>query len=300
MADPETPHIDPANPPIVVAVDGSAISYQAVEWAAVDAEMRHCPLHIITSQAFPTGYGFGAALGEPEMEWLRSDAQRVLAEASRIAHNAVPGDTIAVTTELTFDLIIPTMIDRSREARMVAVGNRGRGAIGRAVLGSVSTSLTRHAHCPVAVVHGSSQADAVSARKPVVVGVDGSTNSMSAIELAFEEASCRKVSLIAVHAWSDTTGYDLPVHGWGEIRTSEEMMLAESLAGFGERCPEVPVERIVVCDRPVRSILEYADGAQLVVVGSHGRGGFAGMTLGSTSTAVLHAAECPVIVVRER
>ncbi|GAB2727927.1 universal stress protein [Nocardia thraciensis] len=300
MADPQTPRIDPADAPIVAAVDGSAISYQAVEWAAVDAELRHCPLHIVTSQAFPTGYGFGATLGEREMEWLRSDAERVLTEASRIAHNAVPGDTIAVTTELTFELIIPTMIDRSRAARMVVVGNRGRGAIGRAVLGSVSTSLTRHAHCPVAMVHGSSRTDAISARQPVVVGVDGSADSMSAIELAFEEASRRKVPLIAVHAWSDTPGYGLPVHGWEEIRTAEEIMLAESMAGFGERYPEVPVERIVVCDRPVRSILDYADGAQLVVVGSRGRGGFAGMTLGSTSTAVLHAAECPVIVVRER
>ncbi|RDI55250.1 universal stress protein [Nocardia mexicana] len=300
MVDSETPRIDPVDAPILVAVDGSAISYQAVAWAAVDAELRRCPLHLITSSAFPTGYGFGAALGESEVEWLREDARRILTEASRIAHDAVPGDTISVTTELTFDLIIPTMIDRSRTARMIVVGNRGRGAIGRAVLGSVSTALSRHARCPVAVVHGSSQADAVSARKPIVVGVDGSSNSMPAVELAFEEASRRKVALIAVHAWSDTTGYDLPVHGWEEIRTSEEIQLAESLAGFGERYPDVPVERIVVCDRPVRSILDYADGAQLVVLGSHGRGGFAGMMLGSTSTAVLHAAECPVIVVRER
>ncbi|RDI51139.1 universal stress protein [Nocardia mexicana] len=300
MAESATPAFDPSNPPIVTAVDGSAISYQAVAWAAIDAELRCCPLHIVTSCALPAGYGFGGGLGEREVEWVRDDAQRVLTEATRIAHDAVQGDTISITTELTFELIIPTMIDRSRVARMVAVGDRGRGALGRAVLGSVSTALTRHAHCPVAVVHGSSQADAVSARKPVVVGVDGTANSMPAVEMAFEEASHRKVSLIAVHAWSDITGYDLPVPGWEEIRTSEEVQLAESLAGFGERFPDVPVERVVVCDRPFRSILEYAEGAQLVVVGSHGRGGFAGMMLGSTSTSVLHTAECPVIVVRER
>lgn len=285
--------------PIVAAVDGSKISYQAVMWAAVDAELRRCPLHIVTSNAIPTGYGLGSTLGDPEVEWLREDGRRVLAEASAAARDVVPGATIPITTESTFELPIPTLIAHSRVARMVVVGNRGRGAIGRAVMGSVSTALARHAHCPVAVVHGSAHTDPVSARRPVVVGVDGSPNSMRAVETAFEEASRRKVSLVAVHAWSDTSGYDLPVRGWDDIRESQDILLAESLAGFGERFPDVAVERIVVCDRPIQSLLEYADDAQLLVVGSHGRGGFASMLLGSTSTAVLHAAECPVIVVRE-
>ncbi|WP_280318054.1 universal stress protein [Nocardia wallacei] len=297
----ESPTLDTGlvNRPIVAAVDGSKISYQAVMWAAVDAQLRQCPLHIVTSNAIATGYGLGSTLGEPELEWLREDGRRVLAEASAAARDVVPGATIPVTTESTFELPIPALIARSRVARMVVVGNRGRGAIGRAVMGSVSTALTRHAHCPVAVVHGNAHTDPVSARRPVVVGVDGSPTSMRAVETAFEEASWRKVPLVAVHAWSDTSGYDLPVRGWDDLRESQDILLAENLAGFGERYPDVAVERIVVCDRPVQSLLEYADEAQLLVVGSHGRGGFASMLLGSTSTAVSHAAECPVIVVRE-
>lgn len=300
MVDRIEPGAGSGNRWIVAAVDGSAISYRAVEWAAVDAELHGCALHIITSYAVPTGYGLGAGLGSSEMDWLRGDGERVLNEAARFARAAVPGNTVAITTELTFDLIIPTLLARSRTARMVVVGNRGRGAIRRAVLGSVSTALTRHAHCPVAVVHGDSETDAISAGKPVVVGIDGTENSVPAIEIAFGEASRRKVGLVAVHAWSDISGYDMPVPGWDTTRETQELALAESMAGWSERYPEVAVERIVVCNSPVRSLLEQSEGAQLLVVGSHGRGGFAGMVLGSTSTALLHSAECPVIVVRER
>ncbi|NNH69285.1 universal stress protein [Nocardia uniformis] len=289
---------DPNNPPIIVAVDGSANSYQAVGWAAVEADLRRCPLHIITSYAIPTARVPVTSLGTAELAWVRADGRRVLTEASAIARHSASGDTV-VTTELIFDPIVATLIGRSRHARLVVVGNRGRGAIRRAVLGSVSTSLTRHAHCPVVVVHDMPETDPTAEHRPIVVGVDGSANSMPAVAMAFEQASRRKVGLIAVHAWSDTTGWDLPVIGWEALHETQEALLAESLAGFAEQFPEVSVERVVACDTPVRALLEHAEGAQLIVVGSHGRGGFAGMTLGSTSTALLHLAECPVLVVRE-
>ncbi|QLY28606.1 universal stress protein [Nocardia huaxiensis] len=300
MADNAVPAPGTGIPPIVAAVDGSEISYQAVAWAAVEAELRGSPLHIITSYAIPTREDARTALGVAEVAALRADGARVLAEATRIAEHATPQRQVEITTEFTFDLIIPTLLARSKQAAMIVVGNRGRGAVRRALLGSVSTALSRHAHCPVTIVHGISQTDPVSATKPIVVGVDGTDNSMPAIEMAFEEAARRKVALIAVHAWSDTTGYDLPVVGWDSIRETEQTLLAESLAGFGERYPEVTVERVVACDTAVRALLEQADSAQLLVVGSHGRSGFAGIALGSVSAAVLHHAVCPVLVVRER
>lgn len=77
-------------------------------------------------------------------------------------------------------------------------------------------------------------------------------------------------------------------------------MLAESLAGWSERYPDVAVRRVLVRDRPVRALLSEAENAQLVVVGSHGRGGFTGMLLGSTSAALVQSVECPIVVVRER
>ncbi|MEV6426412.1 universal stress protein [Nocardia sp. NPDC051463] len=287
------------NQPIVAAVDGSATSYHAVAWAAVDAAVHRCRLHIVTSVAIRSGIGLGPMPTEADVEWLRKDGERVLAEAERVARAAAVGEAPAISTELNLEQITPYLIDRSRQARTLVVGSRGLGAFRRGLLGSVSMAVTRHAHCPVAVVHSTSATDAFSSGKPVLVGVDGTANSVPATELAFEEASRRKVGLVALHAWSDSSGIDL-LPGWDAVREHEDAVLAERLAGFGERYPDVSVRRVLVRDMPVRSLLDESEGAQLVVVGSHGRGGFAGILLGSTSAALLHSVECPMIVVRER
>ncbi|MGQ4618725.1 universal stress protein [Nocardia sp. R7R-8] len=286
--------------PMVAAVDGSASSYQAVAWAAVEAALHHRALHIVTSMAIPTGFGPGISLGEADLEWLRGDGERILADAARVARTAVPGAEPAITTEVTFELITPMLIERSARAWMLVVGSRGMGAFQRGLLGSVSTATTHHARCPVAVIHGIAAIDAVSARQPVLVGVDGTDNSVAAVELAFEEASRRKVDLVALHAWSDTSGLDVPARGWDGAREAAEAVLAESLAGWAERYPDVAVRRVVTADRPGRSLLDESANAQLVVVGSHGRGGFAGMLLGSTSNTLLHSVDVPLIVVRSR
>ncbi|MFI7003435.1 universal stress protein [Nocardia sp. NPDC050175] len=288
------------NPPIIAAVDGSASSAQAVAWAAVEARLHHCRLHLVTSMAIQAGFGPGISLAEADLAWKRDDGEQILVEATRIAHTAAPGDESQITTELSFELVIPMLIERSAQARMLVVGSRGMGAFQRGLLGSVSTATTQHAHCPVAVIHGMSAIDAVSARQPVLVGVDGSSNSVAALELGFEEASRRKVGLTALHTWSDVSGQDSTAAGWEGAQDSARAVLAESLAGYAERYPDVAVRRIVLADSPVRSLLDESANAQLVVVGSHGRGGFASMVLGSTSNALLHSVEVPMIVVRER
>ncbi|MFC9439600.1 universal stress protein [Nocardia sp. NPDC057030] len=287
------------NPQILAAVDGSASSYQAVAWAAVEAGLHHCGLHLLTSMGIDTGYGRGVALGTADLEWLRRDSERILVEATRIARTAAPGDQPRISTEVSAEPIIPMLIGRSARARMLVVGSRGMGAFRRGMLGSVSTAATHHAHCPVAVIHGNSAIDAVSATQPILVGVDGTSNSVGALDLAFEEASRRKVGLTALHAWSDVSGLDVPVAGWDGAQESAQATLAEALAGHAERYPDVTVRRIVVANRPVRSLLDESANAQLVVVGSHGRGGFQSMVLGSTSNALLHSVEIPMIVVRE-
>ncbi|MBF6223068.1 universal stress protein [Nocardia abscessus] len=300
MAIENAPRAAQPNPPILAAVDGSASSYQAVAWAAVEAALHRCALHIITSMAIPTGFGPGISLGEADLEWMRRDGERVLTEAERVARTATSGEEPSLTTEVSFELVIPLLIGRSAQARMLVVGSRGLGAFQRGLLGSVSTATTHHARCPVAVIHGISAIDAVSARQPVLVGVDGTDNSVPAVGLAFEEASRRKVDLVALHAWSDTSGLDVPVRGWDAARESAEALLAESLAGWSDRYPDVAVRRIVTADRPARSLLEESANAQLVVVGTHGRGGFMSTVLGSTSNALLHSVEVPMIVVRSR
>ncbi|MEV0032487.1 universal stress protein [Nocardia sp. NPDC050793] len=285
---------------ILVAVDGSASSYEAAAWAAVDAVLHGSPVHLLTSVALVGGIGPAMSLPEAEMNWLRTDGERIVTEAARIVREAARETEVTVTTEVTFDLPIPTLIERSKSVRTLVLGSRGLGAFQRGLLGSVSTAVTRHAHCPVAVIHDRAATDAVSVTKPILVGVDGSENSVPAVEYAFDEAARRKVDLVALHAWSDSSSIDFATAEWESIRESERALLAERLAGYAERYPEVTVRRIVVSDRPVRALLEASADAQLVVVGSHGRGGFAGMLLGSTNNALLHVVECPMVVVRRR
>jgi nucleotide-binding universal stress UspA family protein len=292
------------NPPVIAAVDGSAVSYHAAAWAAAEAALHSCRLHLVTSVSVPYGYGPGPMFTDAgagaDADWLRVDGERILTEATRIARLAAPGHVPEITSEVSWSPIVADLIERSGHARMLVLGSRGAGALQRNLLGSVSTSVLRHVHCPVVVIHEHSAIDAVSVTQPVLVGIDGSSNSMAALALAFEEASLRKVGLKALHAWSDTSGREVPVPGWEDtLRGTEDALLAESLAGWSERYPDVEVHRILVRDRPVRALLDEAETAQLVVVGSHGRGGFAGMLLGATSNALVQSTECPTIVVRE-
>lgn len=134
----------------------------------------------------------------------------------------------------------------------------------------------------------------------MVVGIDGSPASELATGIAFDQASRRKVELIAVHAWSDPTIYAFPNEEWTTFKPRADEVLAERLAGWAERYPDVFGQRVVVRDKAVHLLLEKSEHAQLVVVGSHGRGGFAGMLLGSVSSAVAQAARVPVIVARSR
>ena len=234
--------------------------------------------------------------------WQRGQAEQTLEDARTIvADVSSPTGSPQVQTKILDAAPIPTLIELSKDAEMLVAGCRGQGAVDRALLGSVSSALVHHAHCPVAIIHDEGFP---SSGAPVLVGVDGSPTSDHATELAFDEASRRGVELVALHAWSDMTVMGFPSINWSpaeteNIKSSEKEVLAERLAGFQERYPDVPVRRVVVADRPAYQLLKHSESAQLVVVGSHGRGGFAGMLLGSVASAVVNSATVPVIVVRK-
>jgi nucleotide-binding universal stress UspA family protein len=179
--------------------------------------------------------------------------------------------------------------------RLVVVGARGTGGVDRLTLGSVSSGLVRQAHCPVAVIHEQHPEPEVHA--PILLGIDGSPASELATAIAFEEASHRRAPLIAMHAWahSVTSGAHL---NWRADEQKGNETLSERLAGWQEDFPDVHVTLTVVHEDAARWLVDHADTAQLIVVGSHGRGGFAGMLLGSVSSAVVHAAGVPVVVAR--
>lgn len=277
--------------PIIVGVDGSADALRAVAWAAAEAALRRRRLHLVTASLT-----FGAAAGESGT--LRQEGERMLSQAVSAAWDTVPAGEFTVTGEIAAEMPAPALIQRSRRAALVVVGSQGIDAFRRGLPGSVGSAVARHGHCPVVVVHDTAGLEPAWAARPVLVGVDGSENSMAAVEFAYEEASRRKTGLVALHAWIDSSASTLPVRDWVRVHAEQDLALAESLAGFGERFPDVPVRRVVVPDRPARALVDHAVAAQLLVVGSHGRGGFSGMLLGSVSTAVLHTVECPTVVVR--
>ncbi len=283
---------------ILVAVDGSAESDAAITWATREAALHRVPLTLLHAVA-PIVVGWPVGQLYKEMpDWQQDIADSVVAQARKTASEGSDGSQPPeVRAEIVYATVVSALIDASKQAQLVVVGSQGIGALGRLLLGSVSSALVQHAHCPVAVIR--SGEDAVpNAEGAVLVGIDGSPASEAATALAFDEASRRGVDLIALHAWSDVGVFPVLGMDWQDRESQGEEVLAERLAGWQEQYPDVHVQRSLVCDTPAKWLLEASERAQLVVVGSRGRGGFPGMLLGSVSSAVVHSAKVPVIVVR--
>ena len=162
---------------IVVGVDGSPSSTVAVEWAARDAAMRNVPLrlvHVVPPDVAPAGPWPQTRVSPEFSRWQEDQARQIIEEAHKIAVEAAsPIGSPQVDSELLHSPTVPTLVEVSKEAAMIVVGCRGQGAVARALLGSVSSGLVHHAHCPVAVVHDEDPPTARSPQAPVVVGIDG-------------------------------------------------------------------------------------------------------------------------------
>jgi nucleotide-binding universal stress UspA family protein len=286
--------------PIVVGVDGSESATHAVEWAAREAVRRQAPLLLVHAcAAIPVPTPPLVTLPRSYHDAMLEEGAQSLSAAAEAAEAAAPG--VLVTTELADGFAAQQLIGRSAAARMVVLGSRGLGGFTGLVVGSIAVAVATYGHCPVVVVRGENAATEPPAEHPVVVGVDGSAASDAAVLFAFDAAAARRAPVVAVHAWADNAlGAGWEAVDWARIEEGQHALLTEHLAAARERHPEVRVEQVVARDRPAHTLLEVAKNAQLVVVGSRGRGGFRGLLLGSTSQALIYHSPCPVAVVPHR
>ena len=285
---------------LFVGVDGSPPAKVAVDWAAREAASRNLPLTLVHVSGPPVLMMWPEVPMPPEYAgWQEDQGRKILDAASNVAEQAA-GDSggLQILTEMPTGPTLATLVDLTRDAELVVVGCRGRGALARGLLGSVSSGLVRHAHCPVAVIHDEDPLMDKPAEAPVVVGIDGSPASELAVDIAFDAASRRGVELVAVHAVCDADITEVPGVDYKSLEEAAHEILGERLAGRQERYPDVKVNRVVTWALPANALVERSEKAQLLVVGSHGRGAISGLLLGSVSSAVAQAARMPVIVAR--
>jgi nucleotide-binding universal stress UspA family protein len=295
--------IDAGRRAVTVGVDGSECALRAVRWGAAEAARRGAPLRLVT--AF--GWLPERPVDRPSFrleyrEMLRGRAEAHLAIAKTAAEGAAR--QVEVDGELVVGSPYAVLGAEARNAQLLVVGSRGRGRLEGLLAGSVGVALAAGGLCPVVVVRGEERDPDGEAQLPVVVGVDGAATGEAAIAFAFDAAASRGVELVAVHAWRDVTVpfgrgpfEDWPVISEEELRALDEW-LARHLAGWTQKHPDVPVRRVLTQGRPAPCLLEQAQEAQLVVVGTHGRGELAGLVLGSVGNVLVHHAPCPVAVVR--
>ncbi len=291
--------------PIVVGYDGSQTSRSALSWAVTSAQQRGLDVmavHVLTvPSAIMPGYG---AISEPDPETFKRFAEQVLREAATFAAETAPD--VDFTTRLITGYPATGLLSTLEDADRVVLGSRGLGTFAELLLGSVSLEVCSRAPCPVVVIRPGIEASPDGPENGrVVVGVDGSPSSEHALGVAIEEASLRGVGLTAVQAWShaffELPGKGAPVPESVLVDTfeGEEMLwLSEELAGWREKYPDVDLRQVVRHGSPAGVLSAVSAGAELLVVGSRGRGGFRTLLLGSVSHAVLHHAHCPVMVVR--
>lgn len=281
---------------IIAGADGSAYSLNAVEWAAFEAARHDLPLRIVCAvpawvyDRHPTDRNGSAD------DWLQY-YRTFLGHAVDKARELAP--TVDAIAEIVQGQAAAALLEASEHATMIVVAGRGIGELTGLVLGSTVSQVVSHASCPVAVVGPPEPA----VHREVVVGVDGSDASRRAIDFAFREASLRKARLRAVHAWirpdSDDPDMVPLIYDMGDVEGDEQRLLSECLAGRAEHYPEVEVIEDTVRARPVRALAGASARADLLVVGGRGRGGFAGLLLGSVSQAMLIRSHCPLLIIPE-
>ncbi|HEU4568932.1 MAG TPA: universal stress protein [Marmoricola sp.] len=285
---------------IVVGIDGSQQSGTALEWAVARARLGGEQLELVNAYTLAPDlnfYGYQGLAGSQPVDWFTEFSEQLLDAAAARVRELAPELSFTQSSKLGHPAY--ALASASVGAEALVVGRRGLGTAASALLGSVSNRLAIEAQCPLVVV---GEGD-VPTSGPIVVGVDGSEFGTHALRYALVEAALRKTSVRAVAA------YDL-LHP--AFRGDPEMIarmqadvageaadtVSRALDELGDAVPSsVTVDQVAVEDRPADAILAHAADAQLIVVGTHGKGFVRRVLLGSVSRRVLADADRPVAIV---
>jgi len=282
---------------IVVGVDGSASGGRALGWAVDQALAEKRPLTLVHAVS-PAGAvwmdqaGMDHRLG---LEAMRTSAQQLLESVRADVTERAP--SVEVHEVLRVADPRDLLLELSEKAAMVVVGSRGRGPLRSLLLGSVGVAVTRHASCPV-VVHRPGHPGLV--RNGVLVGADGSPGSLLTLEFAYRMASLRQLPLTVLHCSWDvlrTTGTPELVAASAAAVEEERLLLAESMAGLGERYPDVRVRTELARGLADVALTTAGERMDLIVVGAHHGGVAAEILFGSVASSVLEHATSPAAVV---
>lgn len=280
---------------ILVGYDGSTDASVALDWAVREARRSGQPVrlaYVFEWLTVASWVGPGVAPGVWPDDTARRQVDDLVRRAAADATAANPG--LRITGEVYDGPPALVLQERSADAGLLVLGSRGHGGFGGLLAGSTAVSVAAHAHCPVVVVRdGAASAAADASGGPVAVGVDGSEPSLVALGFAAERAAQAQVPLRVLHAWTPGPG--------GAAGVPDERAAVEQSLEPGRRTfPELAASVDLVSGSPAAMLIEASRDAQLVVAGSRGRGGLAGMLLGSVSQQLIQHTHCPVAVVRER
>jgi nucleotide-binding universal stress UspA family protein len=281
--------------PVVVGVDGSPGDDAAVQWAVADALSRKARLRIVHAYEWSFTYTqvpIYRSVPEADLQMPRHVGEQLVANmvtravalsASDVAGTVIDGDAVQV------------LMGEGRHACDLVLGSRHLKALGSAVHGSVGAAVAARATCPVVVVRGpAGRPDKAAA---VVAGIDGSSRSQTVLEYAFDYASRRDVALRAVLCWHPDLRAVLSWRPEPPAPNRVDAWLAETLAGWRQKYPDVVVHPEVIREHPVTGLVHASTAQHLLVVGSHGHRALTSALLGSTTQGVLHHATGPVAVV---
>jgi nucleotide-binding universal stress UspA family protein len=283
---------------VFVGVDRSACSREALAWAAADAAARHSRLTVASVVDLPR-LGDVPLTGQL-LDTAQQAAQQTVDAAVDRARTLAPGVEVegrVLTGNPAAELLL--LADGAEE---IVVGSHGTSEFTALLIGSVGTQVAEHAHAPAVVVRNRPGAGRV------LVAVDNSAHSDAALDYGFAYADRHGLPLVALHVYTlgafvyPVMPYPVPPYPITEelarIRAEAARTAEQSLGRWTEKYPGVVARTDVVEGAPVHQLVEASRTASLIVVGTRGHGGLAGMLLGSVSHGVMRHAHCPVVIAR--